>query len=91
VKKRRVTVNLDEDLVESLKEMNAPSVSAVVNAAVREAVEHEAHRRALLEWLDELNAEHGHPSADDYAAAEADLDAVGFGDVRSAKGRSGAA
>lgn len=79
--KKRVTVNLDEDLVESLRELDAPSVSAAVNAAVRRAVEREAHRRALECWLDELDGRFGPPSDEDYAAARAVVD--------EAMGRSG--
>ncbi|MGH9187782.1 MAG: hypothetical protein ACRD0U_18550 [Acidimicrobiales bacterium] len=89
--KKRVTVNLDEDLVEFLKETDASSVSAAVNDAVRGAVEAEAHRQAVLEWVDELNQKHGFPTEDDYAAAEADLDEIGFGDSRRPERHSGAA
>jgi Arc/MetJ family transcription regulator len=91
MKKCRVTVNLDEDLVEFLKETDASSVSAAVNEAVRGAVEAEAHRQAVLEWLDELNQKHGFPTDEDYAAAEADLDAIGFGDSRRSEHHSGVA
>ncbi len=74
MKKRRVTLNLDEDIVEALKQMDSPSVSAAANAALRESVDVELHRRALREWLDELYEEHGSPSPADYAAADAVLD-----------------
>lgn len=74
MKKRRVTLNLDEDIVEALKGMGAPSISAAANVALREAVEGELHRRALSAWLDEMNDEHGPPSAADYVAARAVLD-----------------
>jgi hypothetical protein len=74
VKKRRVTLNLDEDIVEALKGMGAPSISAAANVALREAVDVELHRRALSAWLEEMSDEHGPPSASDYAAARAVLD-----------------
>ena len=74
MKKRRVTLNLDEDIVAALKGMDAPSISAAANAALREAVDVELHRLALGAWLEEMAAEHGPPSADDYAAARAVLD-----------------
>jgi Arc/MetJ-type ribon-helix-helix transcriptional regulator len=88
--KKRITVNLDEDLVEALKELDAPSVSAAVNSAVRDAVEREAHRRALSEWLHELYDRHGPPSEADYAAAQAVLDEA-MGRTSRADDRRGAA
>jgi hypothetical protein len=90
VKKRRVTLNLDEDVVEALKQMDSRSLSAA-NTALRETVEAELHRKALLEWLEELYEEHGRPSPEDYAAADAVLDEA-FGGARpQAPGRQGAA
>ncbi len=74
MKKRRVTLNLDEDVVEALKGMDAPSISAAANAALRDAVDVELHRRALRAWLEEMSERHGPPSDDDYAAARAVLD-----------------
>ena len=76
MKKRRVTLNLDEDLVEALEAMEGRSLSAVANEALREAVADEAHRAALLRWLDELNREYGAPTEADLAAADALLDEV---------------
>lgn len=78
--KRRITLNLDADVVEALEEMGGRSVSAVANEALREAVALHAHRRALLAWLDELDAEHGAPTDDELARADALLDAVAKGD-----------
>jgi predicted transcriptional regulator len=90
VKKRRVTLNLDEDVVEALKQMDSRSLSAAANTALRETVEAELHRKALLEWLEELY-EDGRPSPEDYAAADAVLDEA-FGGARpQAPGRQGAA
>ncbi|MGH8902925.1 MAG: hypothetical protein ACRDYA_14970 [Egibacteraceae bacterium] len=74
MKKRRITLNLDEDVVEALEAIGGRSLSAVANDALREALELEAHRRALLRWLDELNERHGAPTPEDYAWAEEVLD-----------------
>jgi hypothetical protein len=74
MKKRRVTLNLDEDIVEALKETDSPSLSAAANTARRESVDVELHRRALREWLGELYEQHGPPSPEDFAAAETVLD-----------------
>lgn len=90
MKKRRVTLNLDEDIVEALEAAGERSLSAAANAALRESVEVAAHRRALLAWLDELNERHGAPTADDLAAADEVLDAAGFGGDRATP-HSGAA
>jgi hypothetical protein len=51
--KRRVTLNLDEDVVEALEAVGGRSMSSVANDALREALELAAHRLALREWLDE--------------------------------------
>lgn len=74
MKKRRVTLNLDEDVFDALRGMDAPSISAAANALLRDAVAVELHRRALRAWLDEMNEQYGPPTADDYAAAQAVLD-----------------
>jgi hypothetical protein len=76
MKKRRVTLNLDEDIVEALESVEGRSLSAVANEALREAAERAAHRRALRAWLDELDDEFGPPSAEAMAEAAAFLDDV---------------
>ncbi len=60
VAKRKVSVSLDEDLVAEL-EAGEESVSAQVNVAVRENLEHRRHQRLLAELLDELDAKYGPP------------------------------
>lgn len=74
MKKRRVTLNLDEDLVEALESVEGRSLSAVANEALRQAVAVEAHRTALLRWLDELDRQFGGPTEADLAAADRLLD-----------------
>lgn len=74
--KRRVTLNLDVDVVEALQAIGGASMSAVANQALREALERRAHQVALLAWLDELDARHGAPSDKDYAEAVAFLDGL---------------
>lgn len=81
MKKRRVTLNLDEDVVEALEAVVGRSMSAVANEALREALELEAHRAALLEWLDELDEKHGGASDEQLTAADALLEAVRRGDA----------
>ncbi|HEX5348782.1 MAG TPA: hypothetical protein VFW64_17015 [Pseudonocardiaceae bacterium] len=79
--KRRVTLNLDEDVVEALEAVGGRSMSSVANDALREALELAAHRLALREWLDELDDKHGAPSPEQFAAAKALVDAVQHGDL----------
>lgn len=74
MKKRRITLNLDEDIVEALESQGGRSLSAAANASLREAIEKEAHRVALLQWLEKLNATYGAPTAEDLADADALLD-----------------
>ncbi|MGH3875157.1 MAG: BrnA antitoxin family protein [Pseudonocardiaceae bacterium] len=81
MKKRRVTLNLDEDVVEALEAVGGRRMSSVANDALREALEVAAHRAALREWLDELDHKHGAPSPEQRAAAKALLDAVEHGEM----------
>ncbi|MGH3908758.1 MAG: BrnA antitoxin family protein [Pseudonocardiaceae bacterium] len=81
MKKRRVTLNLDEDVVEALEAVGGRSMSSVANDALREALEVAAHRAALREWLDELDEKHGAPSPEELAAAKDLLDAVKQGAI----------
>ncbi len=71
MKKRRVTLNLDEDVVQALESVGGRSLSAAANEALRHAVATEAHRVALFLWLDELDAVHGRATPEEAAAAEA--------------------
>ncbi|MGQ0465193.1 MAG: hypothetical protein ACT4QG_07695 [Sporichthyaceae bacterium] len=80
MKKRRVTLNLDEDIVEALEAMEGRSMSAVANKALREAVESAAHRAALIEWINELDEKHGRATPEEQAEVAAFLDDV-FGPV----------
>lgn len=74
MKKRRVTLNLDEDVVAALESVAGQSMSAVANEALRQAIATEAHRAALLRWLDQLDAEFGPPTAEQYVAADRLID-----------------
>ncbi len=56
--KRKVSVSLDEDLVEEL-EREEQNLSAQVNQAIRMELEHRRRSRLLVELLDQLDAEHG--------------------------------
>ena len=56
--KRKVSVSLDEDLVEEL-EREDQGLSAQVNVAVRAELERRRRHRLLVEYLDQLDAEHG--------------------------------
>lgn len=58
VAKRKVSVSLDEDLVEEL-EREDQGLSAQVNVAVRAELDRRRRHRLLLELLDRLDAEHG--------------------------------
>jgi antitoxin CcdA len=56
--KRKLSVSLDEDLVEEL-EREQQGLSAQVNAAVRTELERRRRHRLLTEFLDQLDTEHG--------------------------------
>ena len=56
--KRKVSVSLDEDLVEEL-EREGQGLSIQVNLALRAEVERRRRNRLLVELLDQIDAEHG--------------------------------
>jgi post-segregation antitoxin (ccd killing protein) len=56
--KRKVSVSLDEDLVQEL-EREDQGLSTQVNVAVRSELERRRRNRLLGELLDQLDAEHG--------------------------------
>ena len=58
ITKRKISVSLDEDLVSAL-EAEGESLSAQINAVVREEIEHRHRRQLLGELLDRLDREHG--------------------------------
>ena len=82
--KRRLTLSLDQDVIEALEALEAVSgrsMSAVANEALRDALAAEAHRAALREWLDELDEKYGAPSPEQFAAADALLKVVQRGNA----------
>jgi hypothetical protein len=56
--KRKISVSLDEDLVEEL-EREDHGLSAQINVAVRAELERRRRHRLLVELLDQLDAKHG--------------------------------
>lgn len=86
MQKRRVTLSLDEDIVEALEGIEARSLSAAANSALRQSISGEAHRQALLRWLDELDAAHGRPTEADLARADEIID-----EMTGSHGAAGAA
>jgi uncharacterized protein (DUF4415 family) len=77
--KRRVTLMLDEDLIEALRQQHARSLSAAANASLRQAIESDNHRKAASRWLAELDDKYGRATPEEQADNEAFLDEVGFG------------
>jgi uncharacterized protein (DUF4415 family) len=77
--KRRVTLTLDEDLIEALQQQHARSLSAAANASLRQAIESANHRKAAAKWLAELDAKYGKATREEQAENEAFLDEIGFG------------
>lgn len=58
VAKRKVSVSLDEDLVEELEREDL-ALSAQVNLALRAELERRRRNRLLSELLDQFDAQHG--------------------------------
>ena len=77
--KRKITVTVDEGLVESVQALGAESLSAVVNDALAHEVERRARAAALARLLAEWDAAFGPVSGEAAATAAAafdDADAV---------------
>jgi hypothetical protein len=77
--KRKITVTVDEDLVETVQALGAESLSAVVNEALANEVERRGRAAALGRLLADWDATYGPVPAETAAAAAAafdDLDAV---------------
>ncbi len=72
--KRRITISLDDDVLTALEELDGPNLSAVASELLRAGVADRAHQRAMTDWLDDLDAELGAPSADHVSTADALLD-----------------
>ena len=77
--KRKITVTVDEHLVESVQQLGAESLSSVINTALAAEVERRARAAALQRQLAEWDGTYGPVSPD--AAQEAarafdDLDAL---------------
>jgi len=90
--KRKITVTVDEELVETAQALGAESLSSVVNRALAQEVDRRARAAALARLLAEWDAAHGpvDPAAAAWAGEVFDqLDGVA-GDPGDAK-RAGAA
>lgn len=57
--KRKITVTVDEELVDEARRLGVESLSSVVNAALAEHVDRAARRAALRDLLDEWDAKYG--------------------------------
>jgi hypothetical protein len=95
--KRKITVTVDEDLVDSVHALGSESLSAVVNEALAHEVQRRARAAALGRLLADWDATYGPVTAEAAAAAAAafdDLDAVAVTSgppARPARRRRGAA
>jgi Arc/MetJ-type ribon-helix-helix transcriptional regulator len=61
--KRRLSASVDEDLIRAaeaaVKRGSAPTVSAWVNEALRQKLDHERRLLALADFIEGFEAEHG--------------------------------
>jgi len=89
--KRKITVTVDEVLVDAVQALGAESLSAVVNAALANEVERRARSAALARMLAEWDAAFGPVDEEAMGAAVAafdDLDAIApAGDAPPARRR----
>jgi hypothetical protein len=92
--KRKITVTVDEELVEAVQALGAESMSAVVNAALADEIDRRSRAASLARLLEHWDERFGPVGADAATAAAAafdDLDAAGNAEPRSQRSRPGAA
>jgi len=68
--KRKITVTVDEELVDAARRLGVESLSSVVNSALAEHVDRAARRAALGALLDEWDAKFGPVDDETLAWAE---------------------
>jgi Post-segregation antitoxin CcdA len=68
--KRKITVTIDEDLLDSIPELGTENVSSLLNKALRTELEARARHQALGLLLEELRIAHGEPTEEALRAAE---------------------
>ena len=77
--RKKLVVKLDDDVVEGLRhldEAERADLSAFANEALRDALHARKKRQALDDWLNEWAEEHGHPTPEQEATAQAFWDEV---------------
>ncbi|MFI1459409.1 type II toxin-antitoxin system CcdA family antitoxin [Nocardia carnea] len=80
--KRKITVNIDEEVLAKVRELGDAHLSAVMNAALAERVDRLARRDALRDLLhgwDQAVGPVGDDDTRDAAAAFDELEGIGFG------------
>lgn len=83
--KRKITVTIDEDLLDALSELGAENVSSTMNIALRREVESRARNQALGELLDTWREQYGDLTDEERAEAQASFDELdGFSNVKAA-------
>jgi post-segregation antitoxin (ccd killing protein) len=85
--KRKVTVTVDADVLDLLRDQGAENLSAAVNEALSEHAERVARRAALRALLDRWDESFGPVSAKQRDAARQafdELDGVAASDLRTA-------
>lgn len=73
---RKIAITLPEEQVVEAKRAVTEGRARSVSAYVAEAIAARAERHGLLAYVDALIAEHGEPTSEDYAWADAQLDSA---------------
>lgn len=71
---RKIAITLPEEQVIEAKRAVTEGRARSVSAYIAEAVAAQAERHGLWAYVDALIAEHGKPTSEDYAWADAQLD-----------------
>jgi antitoxin ParD1/3/4 len=71
---RKIAITLPEEQVAEAKRAVTAGQARSVSAYIAEAVAARAERQGLQAYVDALIAEHGTPTSEDYAWADAQLD-----------------
>ena len=79
--KKKLTVTVDESILDDLNRLGFENVSATVNEALASMIERKLRLEALGRLVDDLITANGEPTAEHYAASEAAFAELAVGPI----------
>ena len=82
----KIAITISEELLAGIKAAVADGEAASVSAYISDAVQRRQGKRGLELLVETLKAEHGEPTAEDYAWADEQLQRMGWAPAGKRKG-----